>query len=264
MRLLGLFIVGVLLCAAQTAAATVVILPPDTQQSTLQTWGAPRPVMEPRDDPYTGGPIALADGVFFSSTNPRSMLGFTGTANFAGNGSWQNSAMPMSGVNATQGAMSFVFATPVSAIIAQANWASAAAAPGEPPVTISIYNDADQLLETLVVTDGKVDFAKGGSFIGFIRPNAEIARITFSNGFLGARDFFSRYTSNYMGDGFDGGGPPSSSPPIDGPGGGPSGGPLGPSQPGAVPEPSTWALMLFGFGATGTLLRRSRGRMGVA
>ena len=259
MRLLGLYIVGVLLCAAQTAAATVVILPPDTPQATLEAWGAPRPVMEPRDDPYTGGPVALPDGVFFSSTNSNSMLGFTGTANFAGNGAWQSDAMPMSGVNAAQGAMSFVFATPVSAIIEQANWASAAAAPGQPPVTISIYNDADQLLETLVLSDGTVDFAKGGSFIGFIRPNAEIAKITFSNGFLGARDFFSRYTSNYMGDGAEGGPGPSSSPPP--PGDGPSGGPLGPIQSGSVPEPSTWALMLFGFGAIGAMLRSSRRRM---
>ncbi len=32
----------------------------------------------------------------------------------------------------------------------------------------------------------------------------------------------------------------------------------GPLQVGAVPEPGTWAMMLFGFGALGTMLRRRR------
>lgn len=31
-------------------------------------------------------------------------------------------------------------------------------------------------------------------------------------------------------------------------------------RPPAVPEPATWAMMLFGFGAAGAALRRSRGR----
>ncbi len=38
------------------------------------------------------------------------------------------------------------------------------------------------------------------------------------------------------------------------PSGPPSGGPV----PGAVPEPSTWALMLAGFGAVGVAMRRAR------
>jgi hypothetical protein len=47
---------------------------------------------------------------------------------------------------------------------------------------------------------------------------------------------------------------------------------LGPDQAGtldvvllpAVPEPSTWALMITGFGAIGSLLRSRRGRKAVA
>ena len=30
------------------------------------------------------------------------------------------------------------------------------------------------------------------------------------------------------------------------------------TQPGSVPEPATWAMMLFGFGAAGVAMRRSR------
>ncbi len=269
MRLLGLLIVGVMLCAAQTAAATVVIMPSDTSRDTLLAWGAARPVLEPRANPYTGGPVALGDGVVYSATSANSMLGFTGTYNFAGAGSWQSSALPMAGVNEAQGAMSFNFATPVSAIIAQTNWA--AAAPGGEKVTISIYNDADILLETLIISDGKVDFQKAGSYLGFIRPTADIAKITFSNGFIGARDFFSRYSSNEFGDGGDsdgdgwggfgdGGGHFAGSPPIDQPAGPGVGGIDLPGQAGAVPEPSTWALMLIGFGAMGAMLRSTRRR----
>lgn len=263
MRLLGLFFVGVLLCAAQSTAAAVVIMPSDISRDTLLAWGAERPVLEPRDNPYTTGPVALGDGVFYSATTSNALLGFAGTYNFTGNGSWQGNVTPMTGVNAAQGSVSFTFATPVSAIIAQTNWAAATGAGGA-PVTVSIFNDADVLMKTLVISDGKVDFQKAGSYLGFIHQNADIAKITFSNGFLGARDFFTRYGSNSLGGDWDGdgwngggdnGGRPSSSPPIDGP----TGGEQPPIfQPGAVPEPSTWALMLFGFGTMGAMLRRSR------
>lgn len=266
MRLFGLFIVSVLLCAAQTAGAAVVIMPSDTSRDTLLAWGQARPVLEPRANPFVSAPVALGDGVFFAGSGPNTLLGATSNYDFAGHGSWQGAALPMAGVNEAQGAMSFVFATPVSAIVAQANWA--AAAQGSEPVTISIYNDADVLLEKLILSDGKVDLQTAGNYIGFIRPTADIARITFSNGFIGARDFFSRYGSNafglggdWDGDGWggngDGGGRPASSPPLDTPQGGQ---PPPIFQSGGVPEPSTWAMMLFGFGAMGVMLRSSRRR----
>ena len=31
-----------------------------------------------------------------------------------------------------------------------------------------------------------------------------------------------------------------------------------PGDPGAIPEPATWAMMIIGFGAAGTVLRRRR------
>ena len=268
MRLLGLFIVGVVLCAAQTAAAAVLIMPSDTTRDSLLAWGQARPVIEPRSAPYTAGPVALGDGVVYSTTSANSVLGYTGTYSFAGNGSWQSHTLPMAGANEAQGSMSFAFATPISAIVAQTNWATIA---GGQKVTVSIYNDADVLLETLVVSDGKVDFQKGGSYLGFIRPTADIAKITFSNGFIGARDFFSRYISNEFDDDGDwdgrGGGwigdrdgHFSNGPPTDQPAG-PGGGGLDlPGHAGAVPEPSTWALMLMGFGGMGAMLRSTRRR----
>jgi hypothetical protein len=44
---------------------------------------------------------------------------------------------------------------------------------------------------------------------------------------------------------------------------GPAGAILSP-QPGGVPEPATWAMMLFGFGGIGALLRRRRGVLAYA
>jgi hypothetical protein len=44
----------------------------------------------------------------------------------------------------------------------------------------------------------------------------------------------------------------------------PSGGPNPDPGPGAVPEPSTWALMLAGFSAVGVALRRRTRRSGQA
>lgn len=60
------------------------------------------------------------------------------------------------------------------------------------------------------------------------------------------------------------GGPPPSEqnpPPGDGdpnPVGPPKGGPDGSSSVGLVPEPASWALMIMGFGAAGSVLRRRR------
>ena len=33
---------------------------------------------------------------------------------------------------------------------------------------------------------------------------------------------------------------------------------MGAGSTGAIPEPTTWALMIFGFGAAGAMLRRRR------
>jgi hypothetical protein len=307
-RLLGLFFVGVVLCAAQSAAATSVTFASDVAPDALLAWGQPRPILDPRTDPVTSGPVALGDGVVFSSTTATSLLGYTGSYSFGGNGSWASLAKPMMGLNAAQGDLILDFATPISAIIAQTDWSDLGLA-GQ-PVTVSIFDDAHNLLEKLVLGDGQHAMATPGSYIGFLRTNAEIGRIEFSNGFIGVRDFYSRYVSNPgvasdsaapdSGGGWDYwywythggrewelatngpsppqsdlGGPPQGpgDPPL---GGGPlggglsdgglsDGGPAGDPLPGGplsapVPEPSTWALMLVGFGAMGTMLRASRRR----
>lgn len=62
------------------------------------------------------------------------------------------------------------------------------------------------------------------------------------------------------GGGGGGGGADSGGPGGGGGGGGPIGGELPPGSPvGAVPEPSTWLLMIVAFGLCGTMLRRRRG-----
>jgi hypothetical protein len=289
---LGLFIAGVVMSMAQAAAAAVVVLPPNTPHDQIAAWGQARPVIAERADPFVSQATLLGDGVTFYSTSSTSLLGQSQPYTFPGGQTWASAKIPMAGANAVQGAISFTFATPVSAIIAQTNWAALPA--GSPPVTVSVFDEADKLIETLVLNDGTKDLQTHGGYVGFVESTAVIARIEFSNGYIGVRDLYSRYTSNTEGQmrgalgdggtggtagtGGDDGAPPSGAPGAsggDGPGAGdpgpsdPTSGPPGDGLPGAglpqgglpaaaVPEPGTWALMLIGFGFVGLTARRRR------
>lgn len=237
MKILGLIIAGAIAAISQQAAASVVFMSSNTPQIVLNDWGVARQ-MTARDNPFSAGPVQFGSGVTYSSTSADSVIGATGAYNFPGAGAW--SGTPMAGLNVAQGSMTFDFATPVSSVMAEMNWAADHS--GGQPVYMAIYNGANQLLEIFILDNGDEDLDSG--YYGFTRGAADISRIVLSNGYIGARNFYTN-TNNYYG--ANGGGGFTS---FNGEG--------EHNLQAPVPEPGTWLLMIVGFGACGAMLRRSR------
>lgn len=239
MKILGLIIAGALTAISQTAAASVVFMPSNTPTILLQDWGTARQITA-RNNPFTQGPVKFGQGVTYTSTTASSVIGYTGVYNFGAHAPW--TATPMAGLNAAEGSMTFDFAAPVSSVIAEMNWATGYS--NGAPIFISIYNSANELLESFSLSNGDVDLAEAG-YWGFTRGSADISRMVLSNGYIGARNLYTN------GQGYGGGG---------GGGGGGYGGGYGRFDEihAPAPEPGTWALMILGFGATGAMLRRAR------
>jgi hypothetical protein len=87
--------------------------------------------------------------------------------------------------------------------------------------TLSAYNSAGALLESLSFNATDPTYVEG--FYGFQRATNDISRFEVNGYYFGARDL-----STYIG------------------------------AVSAVPEPATWAMMIVGFGLTGSLLRSRR------
>jgi hypothetical protein len=244
-KFLGLIIAGAIAAISQQAAASVVFMASNTPQIVLQDWGVARQ-MTARDNPFSAGPVSFGSGVTYSASSASSVIGATAAYSFGSNGSWKG--VPMAGLNTAQGSMTFDFANPVSSVMAELNWSPGQS--GGEPVFISIFNSANELLETFQLT-GRDEVLDSG-YYGFTRSSADISRIVLSNGYIGARNFYTNgqnYGGSTYGGGFDtfsqGGGFHSE--------GEPGGGLQAP-----VPEPSVWMLMIVGFGACGVMLRRTR------
>lgn len=230
MKVIGFIIAGAIALAAQSAAASVVIIPSGATSATLDQWGQARTMIE-QANPYTKGPVELASGMTFRSASVHSVAGYIGDYSFGSQGSWSGPAKPMAGLNAMVGEMTIDFQTPVSAVVAELNWI--AGGQDALPVVMSIYNSAGDLLESFQLTGGKGGDQAPGVF-GFERASNDIARLVLSNGKIGARDFHTRTLSRFSG--------------------------FGPetrlSAP--VPEPATWTMMILGFGLTGLMVRARR------
>lgn len=239
MKVVGLIIAGVVAAIAQSASASVIFMPSDTDQATLDHWGQAR-TMTVQAQPYTSGPVEMASGVTFHSTNASSVVGYVGGYGFASNGAWSAGDAPMAGLNTSLGEMTFDFSGPVASVMAELNWAPGYS-DGE-PIFISAFNADGVLLESYQLTGGE-DGDKTPGFYGFERGTADISRLVMSNGYIGARRFYTQ--SGYGGGGFGGFG-------------GEAEVVLAPA-----PEPATWTMMIMGFGASGLMLRRSRRRVAV-
>ena len=184
---------------------------------------------------FTVGPVAMSNGLVWSSTNSidqgGAVFGWTNGYSFLGNGSW-NGEPAMAGTNQSSDvygsvqSMSFDFTVALSAIGGVINWV-----PNALPVTISIYDAGDNLLDSLVMSSGGINLETPDIFYGFQSDTANIARLTLTDGYIGIR---SIKAIGYVAD------------------------------PGGIPEPATWAMMIMGFGMTGTAMRASRRRRALA
>ena len=176
----------------------------------------------PTGNPYASSPRTFGDGVTYNVTTPAgvqtsSQFGATGAYSFAGSGSW--SGTPYAAFGLQSAIMSFSFADPVSAALAEFNWSRNAVEPT--PITFRAYNSAGKLLESLSFAANDPGHVTG--FYGFQRTLADISRFEVEGYWIGARNL-STLTSAVS----------------------------------AVPEPATWAMMIIGFGGAGVAIRRRR------
>ncbi|KQT31394.1 hypothetical protein ASG29_15760 [Sphingomonas sp. Leaf412] len=128
-------------------------------------------------DRTTFGPITYA------STESNSVIGYDRGYGFDSNGSWSGGDA-MAGLNINRGAMTFTFASAVSGVVADINWAGGY---GE-TVTASIFDSSANLLETITFDGGKGNMLAPG-FWGFSRTSNDISSLVLSNGYIGARSF---------------------------------------------------------------------------
>jgi hypothetical protein len=188
--------------AADASAAVVTSLPGGTSET--------MPVTQ-----YFGsGPVTFgADNLTWTSSYFFSVEGYNLGYGFVGNGDWSGGD-GMIGLNWYVGTMDVKFSKPVSGVVAEINWAEPGFSEGL-PVTLTAFNSANQLIDTIVFDNGSGSNLVAPGVWGF--KDADISRIEFSNGFIGARDFSI--------------------------------------IAGGVPEPGEWTLMLVGIGLIGAALR---------
>lgn len=241
MKVLGIIIAGAIAAISQSATASVVFMPTSTDAVTLQTLGTAQ-TMAARQHPVSDGPVVFGQGVTYRSNKSQSVIGYTGGYTFGSSAPWSAGGAPMAGLNSSLGAMTFDFAHPLATVAAELNWAKGFS--GGAPIFMSIFNSANELLETFQLSSGDAD-QWGTGYYGFTRSNADISRLVLYNGYIGARNF---YTSDEVVRGYG----------YSNFGGGGGGGQVAENLEAAVPEPSAWMLMILGFGATGTMLRRGK------
>lgn len=185
-------------------------------------------------DYYFAGPATFGP-ITYSSTNggdaleDPSVFGFLGGYGYGANGTDSGTGPPLAGLNHSVGTMTFAFANPVRGVLAEINWALdpnhewiAGASAGQ-NIRAEIFDDADNLLEALILSEAGISNVVQPGKWGFLRPTADIASLRLTNGYITARDFSVLQSDS------------------------------------AVPEPSAWAMMIVGFGLiAGAMRRRQR------
>lgn len=176
----------------------------------------------PEINAFGSGPQTFGDNIVWTSTNSNAVFGYTNGYGFADNGNWSGNP-PMAGSNGAGGSITFTMDSDVSAVGGIINWASI----GETfdnvllGASISAYNSTGDLLETYILMAGGVNLTTPDSFYGFSRSEGDIRSFVLTDSYIGLRS-------------------------------------LTISAPEGVPEPSTWAMMILGFGAVGFAMRRRR------
>lgn len=163
------------------------------------------------------GEIDIAPGVTWSSSNPYSVLGYSGIYGFTSNGYWND--MLMSGLNARTGTMTLQFATPVNAVGGFLNYVPTT---GNSP-TIAVYDAGMNLLDSAALTFD-TSGVNSGQFLGFLENN-NISFFTLSDAYVAITDL----TVSYQ---------------------------VFPGSDQAVPVPEPATLLLVGAGLAGALMRK--------
>ena len=179
---------------------------------------------------YSGaGPVVIGGGVTWNSNQANALYGWTGGYP-AGNNTILPGSPPIIAVNsgydvATGGYanMWLSFATPTSGFLAELFWTDNEATNAN-SASIHIYDSAMNQLEFTPFNNNGNSTGMLSGYYGFSRATADISYVYFSNSHIGARNI------SYVG------------PAI--------------NAVSAVPEPSTWGMMLAGFGLLGFAVRR--------
>jgi PEP-CTERM motif len=201
------------------------------QASVITTLPGGTAIPIPGLDLITNSSSAIGGGITFTSDVPGgSLLGGTGATVF-GNGSFGPGNPYLSLGVAANGynyaTMALTFATPTSAILGEFRWTDGGPGIGNlayNSASIHIYDINGNLLEYFQFNNNANFSGRAPGYYGFSRATADIASIRFSNAFMGVRNL------SYIG------------PEI--------------GNPGGVPEPASWALMIAGFGMIGGAMRR--------
>ena len=176
----------------------------------------------PESNAYNGACCKMYTAYFDKGTftaNNSHLYGYMANYEMEGGTFWEGSPAVYA-FSTLQTEFNFTFDAPVSSILAEFTWGNQI--PQWEPLTISVFNAAGDLLESLVLADG--DFSLQRGTYGFARDTAEIHSMRISGAYYGVRDIM-----------------------VDGVGIG-----------SAVPEPATWAMMITGFGLAGQAVRRRR------
>jgi hypothetical protein len=224
--ILKTLLLGAMLATASTASAVVVTALPG---------GTAIPI--PGINTATNSSDAIGGGITFTSNVPGgSILGKTSETTF-GNGTFEAGNPYLSLEVAANGynyaTMTLTFDTPTSGFLADIRWTDGGPGIGNlgyNSAGIGAFNANGDLIEYLPFNNnGNADpfHPHPPGTYGFLRPTADIVRITFNNAFMGARDL------QYIG------------PAI----GGSS----------AAPDAATWLMSIAGFGLLGGILRRRGG-----
>ncbi|HVK42230.1 MAG TPA: PEPxxWA-CTERM sorting domain-containing protein [Phenylobacterium sp.] len=176
-----------------------------------------------RATPGVSVPVQFGDGVTYDAKmadGSRPPSLFGQTATTNFSNSVVWSGVPMVTFGARPATMSFTFDDPVSAALGEFNWTRLASS----TTIFRIYDSEGALLESLSFKAN--DPAHLAGFYGFQRSTNEISRFEIEGYWVGARNLSVAREVITSG----------------------------------VPEPTSWALMIVGFGAAGAMVRTQRRR----
>lgn len=181
-------------CLAAISAAIAVSACPGRAILVNNTSSFVSPVVTTNFNPipintFSGGPdlftASNGDSIRFDSTNPGSVINYSGGYGFNSNGSWN---LTMAGLNSGSGFMDFTFIDgPVSAVGGFLNWAPGTNNPNE--MYIAALDGAGNVLETYGLNFSTGGGTNTGSDYFIKRSTADIATLRLGDSYVGIANF---------------------------------------------------------------------------